>query len=454
MSRRAAPGDAARRPSAAYGVPVGAGHGHGGGTTGRLQVGRGLRIAVLAPILVCALLAGLGVLHWWPDQARLHRAEGVVPVVASGVSVVHGELLRVRPACTGAGGTACGDSSARVLDGRAAGTVTPISLTPDVVGTGLRRGDQVLLFDLTGTPEAAANGAFDFYRADRGSSLVWLAILFAVLVVLVAWRRGALALVSLAFAALVVLGFLIPALLSGRPPVPVTLAASALMLVVILYATHGPSLRTSVALLGALVGLGLSALFAWVGVIGARLGGLGDDSASLLTFNVGWVDVQQLVVASVIVAGLGTLNDVTVTQASAVWELREASPEMPRRDLFRRAMRIGRDHVASTVYTLVFAYLGTALVLLVAVQLYRSTASAFVTAEDVAEEVVRALVGGIALVLAMPVTTGIAVLVAAAAQPMTRRAPAGPYRRSSSPRAAAAASDPFRVLPRDPWDEA
>jgi uncharacterized membrane protein len=118
-----------------------------------------------------------------------------------------------------------------------------------------------------------------------------------------------------------------------------------------------------------------------------------------------------VLVASVVIAGLGALNDVTITQASAVWELRAAAPAMRRGELFRSAMRIGRDHVASTIYTLAFAYVGTALALLLAVQLYDRPLLDLLGTEEIAEEVVRSLTGGIGLVLAMPITTVLAALV-------------------------------------------
>lgn len=441
---------------------MGGGHGHLHEETPELRVGRTARAAVLSVIVVVGVVSLLGVLRWWPDAARVHRLQGSVAVVADGVTTVHATLGRVRTACadgstaapSGSGG--CGDTTARVLDGAHAGESVRVALPPDVVRTGLRQGDHVLLLDLSST--AGATGPdFEFSRADRAPSLLWLTVLFVVVVVLVARRRGLMALVSLGFAGLVVVVFLLPALLSGGPPVPVVLAASALILVVMLYATHGLSMRTSVALVGALLGLGISCAAAWSGVVGARLAGLGDDPTELLISTVRTLDVQQLVVASVVLAGLGTLNDVTVTQASATWELREASPGMSRRDLFRRAMRIGRDHVASSVYTLVFAYLGTALVLLVAVQLYRGAPIDFVTAEGVAEEVVRALAGGIGLVLAMPVTTAIATLVVAGAPVPTARGPVRDEPRYARTgvvpvRRAPASSDPFRSLPRDPWD--
>jgi uncharacterized membrane protein len=451
-----------RRSSRPYGVPVGTGHGHGHGhvDAAAITVGRWPRIAVIALIVVSGVAAVLGVLHWSPIAQRVDHLQGLVPTVAKGVSVVHAELRTVRTACTGNEvdeSTRCGPSDARLLDGSAPGATVGIDLTPDVVGTGLRPGDRVLLLD-TSEVAGGQGSAYSFYRADRGGSMLWLVVLFAIAVVLVAWRRGLMALVSLGFAGAVVAWYLLPALLSGRPPVPITVAASVLILIVMLFVTHGFSMRTAVAVLGALIGLGLSTAFAWFGVVGSRLGGLGDESAGLLTFNVAWIDVQQLVVASVILAGLGTLNDVTITQVSALWELRAASPGMSRRALFGSAMRIGRDHVASTVYTVVFAYLGTALLLLVAVQLYGGAPANLLTAENVAEEVVRTLVGGLALVLAMPITTAIGTLIVAGASAVEPRAAdragapvARPVRRSGPVRRPSQPDDPYRRLPEHPW---
>jgi uncharacterized membrane protein len=444
-------------------MTIGHGHAHSDQPASPLRVRRWPKVAILALIALCGAAAVLGVLRWWPDADRVDSVRALVPFAVSGTKVVHGELLTVNLACSGDETDAgiCGDSAVHVLDGPSAGTTKKISLTADMISTGLEPGERVLLLDSSGVKGDDAKLPLSFYRADRGSSMVWFAVLFGVAVVLVAWRRGLMALVSLGFAAVAVVGFLIPALLSGEPAVPVALAASVLILIVMLYITHGFSMRTSVALVGALIGVGLSTLFAWLGVTGWRLGGFGDEADELLSMNVPWINVQHLVIASVILAGLGTLNDVTVTQASALWELRAASPTMSRWELFWRSMRIGRDHVASTVYTLVFAYLGTALVLIVAVQLYGGTARDFLTAEDVAQEIVRALVGGLALVLAMPITTAIgALVVAGAVVPERQREPLA-LRRSRSAGPAAAPSVPIeRVpasgdllrLPENPWD--
>jgi uncharacterized membrane protein len=137
----------------------------------------------------------------------------------------------------------------------------------------------------------------------------------------------------------------------------------------------------------------------------------------MLVAQVPGLSLQRVLVASVVIAGLGALNDVTITQSSAVWELRAAAPGMGRVELFRSAMRIGRDHVASTIYTLAFAYVGTALALLLAVQLYDRPLLDLLGTEEIAEEVVRSLAGGLGLVLAMPVTTVLAALVVSGPRP-------------------------------------
>jgi uncharacterized membrane protein len=144
-----------------------------------------------------------------------------------------------------------------------------------------------------------------------------------------------------------------------------------------------------------------------------RLTGVADEGAATLSTFAPGLSFQGLVTCGVIIAGLGVLNDVTITQSSAVWELRAAAPDASRRRVFAGAMRIGRDHIASTIYTIVFAYAGTALTVLLLVQLYDRPALDLLSSEDISEEVVRTLVSATSLVLAVPLTTAIATLVAA-----------------------------------------
>jgi uncharacterized membrane protein len=146
------------------------------------------------------------------------------------------------------------------------------------------------------------------------------------------------------------------------------------------------------------------------------------------------------------------LNDVTITQASAVWQLHEVSPEIGWRELFRRGMAIGRDHIASTVYTIVFAYAGAALPLLLLFEIYQRPFWTVLTGSEVGEEVIRTLVGAIALVLAVPLTTVVGALIATAAATTAPAAgtapatppPAGPRPRGVEPRGV----EPRGVEPR------
>ena len=128
-----------------------------------------------------------------------------------------------------------------------------------------------------------------------------------------------------------------------------------------------------------------------------------------------------LLTCGLIVAGLGVLNDVTITQASAVWELRSAAPDLSRRRVFTSAMRIGRDHIASTIYTLVFAYAGASIIVLLLLDIYNRPALDLISNEAIAEEIVRTLASSIGLVLAVPITTAIAAAVASPARPRARR---------------------------------
>ena len=238
------------------------------------------------------------------------------------------------------------------------------------------------------------------------------ALVFTLVVGAVARLRGLLALVGLGFAFLVLFRFMLPALLNGSSPVWVSLVGSSAIMFVVLYLAHGFSARTTTALLGTLFGLGLSAVLGAVAVSAAHLFGFSNENAvQLLTFDP-TLDFSGLVLAATVVAGLGILNDVTITQASAVWQLHEAAPTSGWLELFRRGMAIGRDHIASTIYTIVFAYAGAALPLLLLFEIYERPFWTVLTGSEVGEEVIRTLVGGIALVLAVPVTTLIGALVA------------------------------------------
>ncbi|GMA34172.1 YibE/F family protein [Demequina litorisediminis] len=254
-------------------------------------------------------------------------------------------------------------------------------------------------------------GELVFGDFERGPPMLLLLVVYVVLVVAIARWRGIGALLGLLGAFGVVVFFTVPALFDGQSPLVVALVTGSGALFALLYLAHGVNARTTTAYLGTLAGLLITALLAWWAVGASRLTGIWSEEGTHLELAGRSVDLQGLVLCGIIIAGLGVLNDVTVTQSSAVWELRAARPDISRWSLFSRGMRIGRDHIASTVYTIAFAYVGAALPTLMLVTLYDNSIATTLTSAEIAEEVVRTLVTSIGLVLAVPLTTGIAALV-------------------------------------------
>jgi len=332
--------------------------------------------------------------------------QGSAQFAAPGTTWVHATL----------GQTAGKGTTVTLQDGPEAGRKVTIQLpTPDQHSS-LAGGDTVVLSRTPGADGAAPTYAF--FSVQRGTSLWLLVGLFVVVLVAVARWRGVMALVGLAVAGAILWWLVVPALLVGHHPALVAVAGAAVILYVVLYTTHGLRSTTSAALAGTLGGVAITVGVATWSVHGARLSGVtGDAGGTLYGFDPG-VHFPALLIAAVVIAGLGVLNDVTITQASAVYELRAASPEMSRLALFRAAMRIGRDHIASTVYTIVFAYAGTSLLTLMIVQLYDQPMRLLLGTEDLAEEVVRTLVSSVGLILAVPLTTAIAALVADGSRPL------------------------------------
>jgi uncharacterized membrane protein len=205
---------------------------------------------------------------------------------------------------------------------------------------------------------------------------------------------------------------MLPALRDGGAAIPVALVASAAILYVVIYLAHGVSLRTSAALLGTLTSLLLAAGLSWAAIELAHITGLSEEETNAVATYLGSVSITGLLLAGFIVGSLGVLNDVTITQASTVFELAQVGDGSSRRGIFLGAMRVGRDHIASTVYTLVLAYAGSALPLLLLFSVADRTLGDVLTSETVAIEIARSAVGGIALALSVPLTTAIAAVLA------------------------------------------
>ncbi|GAA4665984.1 YibE/F family protein [Gordonia humi] len=248
---------------------------------------------------------------------------------------------------------------------------------------------------------------YAFYDYTRGTPLIFWAVAFVLAVVVVATWRGLRAIIGLAVAFAVLGFFTLPSILDGNNVVLVAIVSAAAILFVVLYLAHGVSLRTSSALVGTLLSLVLAGLLSWAAISSLALTGLSAESTKSLQLYQGSLSLNGLLLAGFVIGTLGVLNDVTITQASATFEL-AAMPGQTRLGAFRAAMRVGRDHIASTVYTLVFAYAGSALPLLLLFSVAAQPFSSLLTSEEVAIELARAFVGGIALALSVPLTTAVA----------------------------------------------
>ncbi|MEU3454572.1 YibE/F family protein [Micromonospora sp. NPDC006766] len=305
--------------------------------------------------------------------------------------------------------TTCATVQARLETGPERDGIVTVDVPAESLRTGLKTGDRIKVVRIFNHQSGPAVYAFHDYA--RNLPLALLAAAYALVVVGVARLRGLRALIGLGIAGLIIVKFMLPALLVGSSGLLVGVVGAAAIMFVVLYLAHGFSTRTTTALVGTLFGLLATAGLGVWAAGAAHLTGLGDrDGITLAVLN-HQVNMTDIVLCGIIVAGLGVLNDVTITQSSAVWELYELAPRTPARKLFGSAMRIGRDHIASTVYTIAFAYAGAALPIMLLVNVYDRPILAVLSSAQIAEEIVRTLVASIGLVLAIPLTTLVAVAV-------------------------------------------
>jgi uncharacterized membrane protein len=409
-------------------VAHGHAHSHDDLDVGPPRRGLATTLAVVVGAITLAAVVAMVVL--WPSSSEVPRAAN--PTSGEGVSLVDATVTSVTPFDCGSGGV--GPDNTPTVDGDCAkvtaetdsGEAT-FTLDSALYQAGMQEGDdiEVLRIAPEGQPET-----FQFYDFQRSFPLQALAIAFAVLVVAVARWRGLFALVGIGVTLLAVMQFVLPALLAGKAALPVAVVGSTVIMTVVLYLAHGVSIRTTSALFGTYFGIVGTAVMGAMATDWAALTGVGSEDDRLLVATVPTLSMSGVVAASMVIAGLGVLNDVTVTQASAVWEMRALQPTARARELFTSAMRIGRDHIASSVYTLVFAYAGTAMTVLLLVSAYSRPLGEIASTEEVGQEIVRTLVGAIGLVLAVPVTTLVAVALAPPAEDEPR--PVGGRRRADA----------------------
>jgi uncharacterized membrane protein len=421
-------------------------HGHSHSHGPAAPVSQHLRKVIAAVLIPFATAVVVGLVVLWPGGAPGHERTGVgfdrqteqgKVVQVDKVNCKDVNAAQVPP--TGDTSTpegreavnaqrgSCEKATIEVTSGKDKGRTFTEIVQPDA-SRQLDKGQGVVV---AYAPDAPRDLQYSVTDVDRQFPMLLLAGIFALAVVLVGRMRGVMALIALAISFAVLTLFILPAILQGSNPLIVAVIGASAIMLVALYLCHGLTARTSVAVLGTLVSLLLTGLLGSLFIGWASLTGNTDDNTGLIHGLYPNIDMSGLLLAGIIIGSLGVLDDVTVTQTSAVWELRQADPGMGPRALYRAGIRIGRDHIASVVNTLVLAYAGAALPLLLLFSIAQSSVGTVATSELVAVEIVRTLVGSIGLVAAVPVTTALASLVVSADRPGTAAADESPARSGS-----------------------
>jgi uncharacterized membrane protein len=392
---------------------MGHGHGHarerGVALTDELTSARTER-NLWVTVIACAVVTLIGVVLLWPTGSR----SDVLDPAALGDRPVKAVVrdVQVGP-CTGTqpeDGILCRFVELQLSGGRVAGAAPTLQQSVGAGGAQLETGDRILV-TVTDLPDGRTSYAF--YDYQRATPMMLLFVLFAAAVLLLGRWKGLGALAGLGASIVILLGFVLPSLLDGRPPLLVAIVGASCIAFITLYLAHGLNIATTVALLSTFASLALTGILSLVFVNAARFTGYTEDSTFFLQALGVQIDPRGLILAGIVIGTLGVLDDVTVTQVSAVWELRVARPEASTVELYRSAVNIGRDHISSTVNTLFLAYAGAALPLLLLFTEAQQSVGSVSTREIVAVEIVRTLVGSIGLVASVPIATWLAASVLA-----------------------------------------
>lgn len=405
---------------------------------------RRILIATVVPLFLLSVVAALVL---WPRQAPEVAGGGEQARYHGTVSRLVAEACPPTPESPEGDAGPCGTATVTVQTGPDAGQQVE---TPIPAGPGAPRvevGDKVVLVVLTDPTDPTVSN-YSIAAHQRGQPLIWLALAFAVAIVAFGRWRGLAALGGLVASFAILLTFVLPGISAGQAPLPVAVTGAALIMFVVLYLTHGVTAQTSVAVLGTLASLVLTGILGTLATAVTHLTGYGSEDATTLSMFQADVDLHGLLLAGIIIGSLGVLDDVTVTQAATVTELAHANPNLTRLQLYRAATRVGRAHIASTVNTIVLAYAGASLPLLLLLTADNRGVTEILTSEFLAQEIVRSIVATLGLIAAVPITTGLAALVTTAGRTGTTSRPPRPAPEPdaalaalSTPRTATAAAD-------------
>jgi uncharacterized membrane protein len=362
-----------------------------------------------------AVATAIAMVALWPGPVESRVAEGL------DTESERADVTSVREAfCAGVANQRCQLVHATIKTGAEKGKHVTVPLAAGGLDPDVDPGDKIRVAKAPKGPKSGpvvAGTGYTLYDFERRGPLLVLAALFAAVVLVFARLRGALSLVGLGVSLVIVLLFVIPAILDGKSALLVAVVGAFAVAYTTIPLAHGWGPKSLAALLGSLASLLLTALLAVLFTNLTHLTGLSSEEALYLQIGAANVSLQGLVLAGMIIGALGVLDDVTISQASTVMALRRANPALRLRRLSALALDVGRDHVSATVNTLVLAYVGAALPILVLFSAADLGISDALNLEVVAKEVVATMVGSIGLITAVPITTALTALLALSVDP-------------------------------------
>jgi uncharacterized membrane protein len=375
-----------------------------------------LQLVVLGLSLILVATV-IGLITLWPDGSSAARK---APATSQPLEHATVEAVR-RIECAAPGRFECARVMIRVRSGPDEGQLAGFTIGETTEDIRVSVGDRIRVFRLPGAASASAGGVrldrYGFSDYERQRPLAWLTVIFCLVVVAAGRLRALRALVGLGLSLLIVVWFVVPAILDGGDPVGVALAGALAVMFVTIPLAHGLGAKAVAAMLGTAAAIGLTALLASIATDAVHLTGISSDEASYLHAIAGDLSLQGLLLAGMIIGALGVLDDLTVSQASTVMALRRASPQLSTRRVIHEALDVGHDHIAATVNTLVLAYVGASLPVLLIFSLGGWSFGQAINTEAVAEQVVAMIVGSIGLIAAVPITTWLAAVIASELPP-------------------------------------
>lgn len=267
-----------------------------------------------------------------------------------------------------------------------------------------KKGEEILLYQ-TETSDGKIEGLRIFERPREGA-IYFIIILLFIVIALIGGKKGIRSAITLLFTGLMIFLVMIPLLLKGFNPIIVSVLVCAITSAFTLIVVSGKNKKTLTAILGTVGGVLAAAIIAIFVGNWARLTGLGNEEAQLLAYVPQFrdLDYKGLLFSGIIIGALGAVMDVAMSISSSMAEIEEIHPKISNKDLFKSGMNVGRDIMGSMSNTLILAYVGSSIQVLLLFYSFNVSSYAVINMDHMASEIIRAMAGSIGLVFAIPIT--------------------------------------------------